>query len=72
MTGSRESNRVPSVRTAPQDASLFVVAGLLNADGAAYRGVRIQKTRPMKMRAAARGDQSHRRYDGRGWEETKR
>lgn len=71
MTGRRvEPGSISSDGTI--DASLFVIAGLLNADGAAYRGVRSPKTRPMRMQAAARGDQSQRRDDGRGWDEKRR
>lgn len=47
---------------------MFVIAGLLRVDGAAYRGVRTPRARPMRMRAAARGDQSERRAEGGGGE----
>lgn len=63
-----EPNRVPSVPTAHETASVFVIAGLLRVDGAAYRGVRTPRARPMRMRAAARGDQSERRAEGGGGE----
>lgn len=71
MTGRRvEPGSISSDGT--PDESVFVIAGLLNADGAAYRGVRSPKMRPMRIRAAAGGDQSQRRKDEVGREEKRR